>query len=50
LKDEIGRKVLIKTHAKVTKKLRIKFDRKNPKRIQFNEKNKKIIPNKLNIN
>jgi hypothetical protein len=27
-----------------------KFDRKNPRRMQFNEKNKKIIPNKININ
>jgi hypothetical protein len=41
LNDEIGWKVLIKKPTKTTKKIRIKFDRKNPMRIQFNEKNKK---------
>jgi len=29
--------------------MRIKFDGKNPRRMQFNEKNKKIIQ-KININ
>jgi hypothetical protein len=42
LKDGIGRKVLLKKLAK-EKKMRIKFDRKNLRRMQFNEKNKKII-------
>jgi hypothetical protein len=38
LKDGIGRKVLLKKLAK-EKKMRIKFDRKNLRRMQFNEKN-----------
>jgi len=41
LKDEISKKVLIKKPAKETQRIRIEFDRKNPKRMQFNEKNKK---------
>jgi hypothetical protein len=32
--------MLIKKPVKVTKRMRIKFDKKNPRRNQFNEKNK----------
>jgi len=33
------------------KKIKIEFDKKNPRRIQFNEnKKRKIISNKININ
>jgi signal recognition particle subunit SEC65 len=32
--------ILIKEHAKATKRTGIKFDRKNPRKMQFNEKNK----------
>jgi hypothetical protein len=42
LKDEINRKILIKKTCKNDKKkqqkMRIKFDRKNPRKMQFNEK------------
>jgi len=41
LKDEINRKILIKKPVKTIKKqqkMRIKFDRKNPRKMQFNEK------------
>jgi hypothetical protein len=41
LKNEIGRKILIKKHAKATERIRIKFKRKNPRRMQFNEKDNK---------
>jgi len=40
-KNEIGRKILIKDPTKATKRIEIKSDRKNPRRMQFNEKNKK---------
>jgi hypothetical protein len=38
------KKILIKEPAKATKRMGIKFDRKNPRKMQFNEKNK------ININ
>jgi hypothetical protein len=40
-KNEIGRKILIKDPTKATKRIEIKSDRKNSRRMQFNEKNKK---------
>jgi hypothetical protein len=40
LKDDIIKKILIKKNAKATKRIKIKFDKKNPRRMQFNEKNK----------
>jgi hypothetical protein len=50
LKDEIIKKLLIKKNAKATKRIKIKFDKKNSRKMQFNEKKLKIIPNKININ
>jgi hypothetical protein len=41
LKNEIGRNILIKKQAKATERIRIKFERKNPRRMQFNEKDNK---------
>jgi hypothetical protein len=38
LKNETGKKILIKKHAKAIERIRIKFERKNPRRMQFNEK------------
>jgi hypothetical protein len=41
LKDEIDKKKLIKKptkEKKATNKIQIKFDRKNPTRMKFNEK------------
>ena len=46
-KNEIGRKILIKDPAKATKRIEIKSDRKNPRRMQFNEKNNKKTQIKL---
>jgi hypothetical protein len=46
-KNEIGRKILIKDPTKATKRIEIKSDRKNSRRMQFNEKKN---PNKININ
>jgi hypothetical protein len=51
LKNEIEKKILIKKLANTIKKIKIEFDRKNPRKIQFNENKKRnIISNKININ
>jgi hypothetical protein len=43
--------ILIKKLANTIKKIKIEFDRKNPRMIQFNENKKRnIISNKININ
>jgi hypothetical protein len=39
LKEENGKKILIKKIIKITKKIKIKFNRKNSKRMQFDGKN-----------
>jgi hypothetical protein len=38
LKDDISKNLLIKNPAKATIKMKKKFDRKNPRGMQFNEK------------
>jgi len=38
LNDDISKNLLIKNLAKATIKMRKKFDRKNPRGMQFNEK------------
>jgi hypothetical protein len=38
LKDYISKNLLIKNPAKATIKMKKKFDRKNPRGMQFNEK------------
>jgi len=60
LKDEIDVKILMRKPTKATKKMMIKFDRKNPRKQKLNENKclgvelkrnkliKKMIQNKIN--
>ena len=62
LKDEIDRKILMRKPTKATKKMMIKFDRKNPRKQKLNENKclgvelkinksiKKMIQNETNKN
>jgi hypothetical protein len=50
LKDEIDRKILMRKPTKVTKKIMIKFDRKNPRKQKLNKNKNKCLGVELKIN